>query len=173
MSDYRRIYIPGGHYFFTVITWRRRPVFANEQNIQILRTALGQIRSEKPFAIDAIVILPDHLHCLFRLPENDADFSGRWREIKKYVARRAGQKINHRGEYNIWQRRFWEHSVRNENDWRRHMDYIHYNPVKHGLAQSPAQWPYSSFKTAVGKGWYPYNWGQNDIPESIKGMDLE
>jgi putative transposase len=127
----------------------------------------------KPFEIDAIVVLPDHLHCIWRLPDGDADFSGRWREIKKYVAKRIGGIGKRPGERDVWQRRFWEHAIRDEDDWRRHMDYICYNPVKHGLVRSPAEWPFSSFKKSVAAGWYDVDWGSNGLPNTVLDMDCE
>jgi len=125
-----------------------------------------------PFEIDAIVILPEHLHCIWRMPEGDADYSYRWREIKKSTSRRISTVTNARNERMVWQRRFWEHTLRDEEDWRKHVDYIHYNPVKHGLADSPGKWPWSSFNLAVRKGWYDASWGASE-PANIKGMDCE
>ncbi len=173
MSDYRRIFIPGGVYFFTVVTFQRKPIFLDPDNVSLLRAAFKHIMVTRPFTIDAIVVLPDHLHCLWRLPELDDDFSSRWREIKKYVSKRIGGAGIRAKEKDIWQRRFWEHTVRNENDWQRHMDYIHYNPVKHGLVLSPAQWPYSSFCRAVANGWYDINWGSHGQPETIQDLEIE
>lgn len=126
----------------------------------------------RPFRIDAMVILPDHIHCIWRMPEGDADYSSRWREIKKAASRRIVPGTDVRNERAVWQRRFWEHVIRDEEDWRRHVDYIHYNPVKHRLAASSALWPWSSFGAAVNKGWYPESWGAIE-PESIAGMDYE
>ncbi len=173
MTEYRRLFIPGGSYFFTVVTYQRRPIFNQPQHVGLLRQAFKHVMESRPFTIDAIVILPNHLHCLWQLPENDDDFSGRWREIKKYVSKRIGADGKRPREKDIWQRRFWEHAIRDENDWRRHVDYIHYNPVKHGLVTSPAQWPYSSFRKAVAAGWYDSYWGCNGHPENIKDMDIE
>ncbi len=168
MGNYRRLYVTGGCYFFTVVCWQRRPIFAIPENVAALKTAFRQVMRERPFSIDAIAILPDHLHCLWRLPEGDDDFSGRWREIKKTFTRRVRRSEQER----IWQPRFWEHWIRNEEDWRRHMDYIHYNPVKHGLAQAPRDWPFSSFRRAVEKGWYDEHWGES-CPEDIADLDWE
>lgn len=168
MSNYRRSRTPGGAYFFTVVTHHRRAIFAGEEPIELLRQALRSVMHTRPFHIDAIVILPDHLHCLWQLPSGDADYSGRWREIKKHVSHRMalppGQPV--------WQRRFWEHTIHNEADWHRHMDYIHYNPVKHVLATRPIDWPWSSFAAAVAKGWYEPQWGSS-MPADIAGMELE
>jgi len=168
MSNYRRVRIEGGCYFFTVVCWRRRPLFADPARVELLRRAFRTVMRQRPFSIDAAIVLPNHLHCLWTLPEGDDDFSGRWREIKKYVTcRLAGS-----GEQKpIWQPRFWEHWIRDEADWRRHMDYIHYNPVKHSLAASPRNWPYSSFAAAVRKGWYDADWGRR-CPDDIKNLDF-
>jgi putative transposase len=116
--------------------------------------------------MDAVVVLPDHLHCLWRLPERDSDFSTRWRLIKHFFS--SGQKQN----TPIWQRRFWEHTIRDEEDWGRHVDYIHYNPVKHDLVSSPSEWEFSSFSRAVERGWYSAGWGAVE-PVSIRGMHFE
>lgn len=159
MSNYQRIRIAGACYFFTVVTWRRKPIFIDDARVSLFREALRKVKVTRPFQIDAMVILPDHLHCLWRLPGGDADYSGRWREIKKAFSRQIDITTNHRNERMVWQRRFWEHTIRDESDWRQHMDYIHYNPVKHGLVQRPGDWPWSSFASAVKKGWYDAEWG--------------
>ncbi len=172
MSNYRRAKTPGGKYFFTVVTKNRKPWFNNEANIELLRSAFRKTLSDKPFTIEAIVILPDHLHCMWQLPEEDCDFSGRWREIKKRVSRQLDSNTNARRERSVWQRRFWEHQIRDEEDWRRHMDYIHYNPVKHGLVPRVSDWPWSSFDRCVAKGWYSPDWGSQE-PIGLAGMELE
>lgn len=112
----------------------------------------------------AIVILPDHLHCIWQLPENDYNYSKRWAIIKHYFSIGIPSDINQRREKKIWQPRFWDHIIRNENDWEKHLDYIHYNPVKHGYAQKSLDWPHSSFKRYVREGWYEPNWGTLIIP---------
>ncbi|MGH8497476.1 MAG: REP-associated tyrosine transposase [Methylococcales bacterium] len=173
MSNYRRVFIPGGVYFFTVVTYQRKAIFAMPENVDVLRIAYKRIMAEKLFTTDAIVVLPDHLHCIWRLPEGDADFPERWREIKKIVSKRIGIKRHDRNAMDLWQPRFFDHVLRNEEDWRGHVDYIHYNSVKHGLAASPAEWPYSSFHKAVAKGWHAENWGSNGEPETIDNMNLE
>ena len=172
MSRYRRIIAPGGCFFFTVVTHERRRYFENEGNVDRLREAFRHVIEKKPISIDAIVILPDHLHTIWRLPDGDADYSLRWRLIKHFVAIGIHSNTNHRGEKQIWQRRFWEHSIRNERDWHNHMDYIHYNPVKHGYVENPAEWKHGSFSTAVSKGWYDETWGCS-APRNIDGMELE
>lgn len=159
MSQYRRCYQPGGNYFFTLVTHQRRPIFANPAKVEQLKAAINKVKKKYPFSLNAIVVLPDHLHCLWRLPENDKDFSTRWRLIKRYFSMEMNTLVNHRKEKEVWQRRFWEHTIRDEDDWQKHMDYIHYNPVKHGLVQTPGDWQHSSFNYWVEKGIYEKNWG--------------
>ena len=175
--DYRRYYQPGGSCFFTVVTHDRRPILTTEENIQRLRRAFRHVRTKHPFHIDAIVVLPDHLHTVWRLPEGDADFSTRWRKIKHYFSIGASKGVvsssqQHKREKGVWQRRFWEHALRDEHDWRRHIDYIHYNPVKHGHVLTAGQWPFSSFHKAVKMGWYEPDWGASE-PDVIRGIELE
>jgi putative transposase len=172
MSDYRRAFAPGGCYFFTVVTYSRQRLFGDVDNIDRLREGFRRTMQKHPFAIDAIVILPDHLHTIWRLPENDRDFSLRWRLIKHYVAAGIAADTNRRGEKLIWQRRFWEHLIWDEGDWRRHLDYIHFNPVKHGYVSRPGDWPWSSFAQALKRGWYPEDWGEQ-VPRDLVGMDFE
>lgn len=163
MTAYRRNRVPGGTFFFTVNLCDRRSDLLT-QNITILRAAVRQTKQRASFHIDAWVVLPEHMHCLWTLPEGDADYSARWQAIKiafslqiptgeSRSASRAGKR-----ERGIWQRRFWEHTIRGEQDYAAHMDYIHFNPVKHGLVTQPADWPYSSFHRAVAQGFYPRDW---------------
>jgi len=172
MSNYRRAYTPGGHYFFTLVTHGRQKLFDRQNNIDRLRDAFRHVKKKRPFSIDAIVILPDHLHLVLGLPKGETDFSQRLRLIKHHLSIHIDAPRNHRGEKRIWQRRFWEHLLRDEQDWRNHIDYIHYNPVKHGYVQRPLDWPHSSFSRAVRKGWYDENWGSAP-PPTIEGMELE
>ncbi|MBI3773752.1 MAG: transposase [Gammaproteobacteria bacterium] len=168
MVSYRRNVIPGASYFFTVTLLDRASRLLIE-HVADLREAIGSVRAERPFEIDAIVILPDHLHCIWTLPPGDADYALRWREIKSRFSRRipvdegrSPGRIN-KGERGIWQRRYWEHTLRDEGDVERHMDYIHYNPVKHGYVTRVADWPYSSFHRCVRQGIYPMNWAGDDV----------
>jgi putative transposase len=163
MVAYRRNFVPGGTFFFTVALVDRRASVLID-HVDSLRTAFRIARKERPFAIDAIVILPDHLHAMLTLPPEDSDFSGRWRRIKslfthKVVARGFPAAPNEKGEYQVWQRRFWEHTIRNEADFERHADYIHYNPVKHGLVSQVVDWRYSSFHRYARQGVLPSDWG--------------
>ena len=169
MGNYRRARVPGGAFFFTVVTSNRQPVFRSQEAVRLLRRAFRAEMARRPFAVDAIVLLPDHLHCIWRLPNDDADFSSRWREIKKHVTRHLpGMRRP------IWQDRFWEHVIRDEEDWRRHVAYIHYNPVRHGYVCAPEEWPFSSFRVAVRKGWHERGWGRMlPVGPEIMEMDLE
>jgi putative transposase len=169
MVGYRRNFVPGGTFFFTVTLSDRRSSLLVEQ-IASLRDAFRATRGERPFMIDAIVVLPEHLHVVMTLPQGDSDFSGRWRRIKSVFTRQAvahGVPVtqNRRGEYSLWQRRFWEHTVRDEIDFARHVDYIHYNPVKHGLVKRVRDWPHSSFHRYVRSGILPEDWGGIVEPE--------
>ena len=159
MSNYRRIRISGGRYFFTVNLADRRARLLIDY-IDLLHHAFQKVQNRHPFIMLAHVILPDHLHCIWRLPPSDNDYSTRWRIIKTEFSLTlppAAKPI--RG---VWQRRFWEHAIRDEDDFRRHADYIHYNPVKHGHAESALQWPHSSFRRYVRDEIYPPNWGVAD-----------
>jgi putative transposase len=169
MVQYRRNFVPGGVYFFTV-TLADRTSSALVGNVAALRMAFRIARQERPFTIDAIVILPDHLHTIWTLPSGDSDFSGRWRRIKAYfthrlVAAGAPVKRHRNGEYALWQRRFWEHTVRNEIDFEGHVDYVHFNPVKHRLVGRVRDWPYSSFHGYVRQGLLPADWA-GDVGDS-------
>ena len=178
MANYRRLYRKGGTYFFTVVTQERRPVFSNAKNVQKLRDSFRTVMKKSPFTIEAIVILPDHIHCIWTLPNDDKDFSNRWKEIKyrfsmdynRFFAK-SGSKVKKK-EKGLWQRRFWEHLIRDQQDYNRHFDYIHYNPVKHKFTERAIDWPYSSFKRFVDKGVYEENWGSIP-PKGIMDMELE
>jgi putative transposase len=169
MSWYRRWYREGGLYFFSPVTFARRPVFVTELARQQLRAAFRKTQEERPFQIVAIVLLPDHLHCLWQLPPGDADFSTRWRLVKSrftigmlaagFQERGRSQRRRDRHEHAIWQRRCWEHLIEEEEDWKRHLDYIHYNPVKHGHVAAPRDWSFSTFHRYVDQGEYDIDWG--------------
>jgi len=172
MKYVRRIYIAGACYFFTVVTYQRKPLLCTEYAVARLRSAFQLTMKKRPFSMPAIVILPDHLHCIWHLPDNDDDFSKRWAAIKHYFSIGMSSEINHRREKKIWQARFWDHIIRNEKDWQRHLDYIHYNPVKHGHVKKPFDWPHSSFKRYVKEGWYDPDWGDH-LLRDIKNMEHE
>jgi len=169
MPEYRRIKIKGGTYFFTVVTYARRAILTDEPLRGALRQGIQTVRQAMPFIIEAWVLLPDHLHAIWTLPENDDNFASRWAIIKRSVTRQCcppveqGKTISHshakRGEIQVWQRRFWDHLIRDETDFQRHFDYIHWNPVKHGYVQQVKDWPYSTFPRFVAQGLYPPDWG--------------
>ena len=164
MTNYRRNFVPGGSFFFTVaLADRSSRLLVDEW--EGLRLALRAVKEEKPFELVAMVVLPDHLHTIWTLPPDDLDYSTRWKKIKAGFSRcfpkaerRSSSRIA-KGERGIWQRRFWEHTIRDDLDWRRHMDYIHYNPVKHGYVAEVANWPLSTFRRYVREGVYPIDWG--------------
>ena len=180
MATYRRARIPGGTYFFTVVTYHRRPVFSMPEARIFLREAIQEVRVLHPFVIDAWVLLPEHLHCIWTLPPGDMNYSIRWGKIKAGFSRRArellynesllGSSRKKKRESSIWQRRFWEHTIRDEKDLRSHMDYIHYNPVKHGLVDNVCDWPYSTFHRMVEQGIYPREWATDKaLPKKTTG----
>ena len=164
MPDYRRHLVAGATYFFTVNLLDRRSGLLVER-IGVLRQVVARVRVLMPFHIDAWVVLPEHMHCLWTLPEGDGDFPKRWQAIKMGFSRAvAGDEAlsvsrRVRGERGIWQRRYWEHTVRDARDYAAHMDYIHFNPVKHGYVARVADWEFSSFHRCVREGIYPADWG--------------
>ncbi len=168
MPEFRRAFLPGGTFFFTVVTEGRAPILTDRIARDCLRQAMRDANRRWPLTIDALVLLPDHLHALWTLPPGDADFSTRWSFIKGAFARgwlkvggreravsTSRLKSRRRG---VWQRRFWEHTIRDEQDFERHCDYIHYNPVKHELVRCPHAWPYSSFRRWVRRRAYSLDW---------------
>jgi len=163
MTDYRRYRVTGGTYFFTVNLADRKGALLTE-HIDTLRNAFRDVKKAHPFQLDAIVIMPEHLHTIWTLPEDDDDFSLRWRQIKSAFSRQieTGERItksrSRKQERGIWQRRFWEHAIRDDRDFARHVDYIHFNPVKHGYVQQVADWPYSSFHKYVQLGVCSRDW---------------
>jgi putative transposase len=179
MSNYRRARIAGGTWFFTLVTFDRQPYLTTPFARDCLRNALRETRTVQPFRLDAICLLPGHLHCPVTLPDGDADFSARWNRIKGLFSKRyraqdglSGEpnpSRRRKGEASLWQRRFREHAIRDENDLCRHLDYIHYNPVKHGHVIHPAAWPWSSLGRYIRLGWYDPDWGMQE-PSSIQGM---
>ncbi len=165
MVNYRRIKIQGGCYFFTVALHNRNLTLLTE-HIDVLRRSMRTVQRRLPFKTEAIVILPEHLHAIWTLPPKDHDYPERWRQIKGLFTRdiiKRNIKLQNvgKGEYNLWQRRYWEHTIVNENDYENHVNYIHYNPVKHGYVKQTKDWPYSSFHTYVKKGILTIHWGDS------------
>lgn len=172
MVLYRRNRVAGGTYFFTV-TLRDRSSDMLVRHVDLLREAFRSVHDARPFTVEAIVILPEHLHALWTLPEGDSDYSGRWRAIKSHFTRQlraTGVPLlrDIRGEYQLWQRRFWEHTIRDERDHRHHVDYIHYNPVKHGLVTQVADWPHSSFHRYVRQGLLSSDWAGSSFAADLE-----
>jgi putative transposase len=174
MTSYRRNFLHGGSFFFTVNLADRRLRLLTT-HVDLLRQAFRYARRRHPFSIDAIVVLPDHLHAIWTLPQNDANFAVRWRLIKSCFSRGLprGERISPsraaKGERGIWQRRYWEHTLRDEADVGRHADYIHFNPVKHGHVTRVRDWPHSSFHHMVRLGVYPAEWA-GDAAEQGSGF---
>ncbi|MGF1535936.1 MAG: transposase [Elainellaceae cyanobacterium] len=170
MPNYRRLFVPGSTYFITQVTYQRYHWLCRDRARAALRAAITQVRKNHPFQIEAFVLLPDHFHCLWTLPEGDSDFSTRMRLVKTYVTRHHSHEIGldlgislsrrKRKEQNLWQRRFWEHRVRDEADLVRCCDYIHRNPVKHGFCAEPTDWRFSSVHRWIARGDFG-DWGGN------------
>ena len=169
MANWRRAYVPGGTFFFSLVTYHRAPILTTALGRSLLHEVTAECRRSWPFEIVAVVLMPDHLHAIWRLPEGDTDYSKRWGWQEKEFTKRwlaAGgseaipsesqQRHRRRG---VWQRRFWEHTIRDERDLERHLDYIHYNPVKHGLISRAVDWRWSSIHRFVRGGQYPEDWG--------------
>jgi len=169
MVQYRRNRVHGGTYFFTVtLKNRQSQLFTN--HLDLLRDAFRSVRHKQPFQIIAIVILPEHLHTVWTLPTGDENYSARWQAIKSQFTRsviKQGVELtkNRKGEYDVWQRRFWEHTIADDLDLTRHVDYIHYNPVKHGLVKHAKDWPASSFHRYVRLGLLNESWGSAPVDE--------
>ena len=174
MPNYHRNRVPGGTYFFTVNLLERRSHLLVE-HIDVFRDAVRGVREKRPFHIDAWVVLPDHTHCVWTLPPGDDDYPARWKAIKIAFAKvlpkteRLSAARMRNGERGIWQRRFWEHTIRDERDYAAHVDYVHINPLKHGLVQRAVDWPHSSFHRATASGLYPHDWAGDGVMDLVAG----
>lgn len=172
MVSYRRDKTQGGSYFFTLALADRNSDLLTKY-AKSLGHSFRRAKKNNPFTTKAIVILPEHLHVIWELPDDDCDFSTRWRQVKTYFLQEVLEfneplLKNRRNQYSLWQRRFWEHRIRDETDLSAHVDYIHYNPVKHGLVQNVIDWPYSSFHRYVRDGLIPKDWGGVSLPSYEK-----
>lgn len=175
MATFRRS-THGTTYFFTVVSNLRRPILCDEPIRDALRNAIKTTAQEYPFKIDAWVLMPDHLHAIWTLPADDLNYSRRWALIKRRVSQECAglyNKIEYirasnvtRHESTIWQRRFWEHTIRDDADFENHMNYVHFNPLKHGLVDDLSSWPYSTFQRCIEQGLYPADW-------CGKGLDFD
>jgi len=160
----------GSAYYFTVVTYHRTPILTGYGARNILHHAWKIISERYPFTTVAICLLPDHIHTIWMLPESDNNYSVRWKEIKRQFTQRYLAEVGpgesrslsrqKRGEAAIWQRRFWEHVISDDEDLGRHVDYIHFNPVKHGLVKKAKDWQWSSFHRYVQEGYYDADWGK-------------
>ncbi|AZT84472.1 transposase [Marinobacter sp. NP-4(2019)] len=173
MMNYRRSRVLGGTYFFTVVTANRAPIFQSTAAVSCLRESVRSVQRRYPFSIDAMVVLPDHIHCIWSLPDGDAEYSRRWRLIKTGLTKRVQDipGLTRRVSGSIWQKRFWEHMVRDDLDFERHVDYIHFNPVKHGYVSRAWDWPYSSFHRYVREGVLPVDWAVSEA--ALEGVGRE
>jgi putative transposase len=164
VSNYIRNYTAGACYFLTLNLEQRinNPVLID--NINLLRSAFKQVKKKHPFKINAIVVLPDHIHLLITLPEASSDYTNIIRTLKAYFSKHLAKAEyisdvrSKRNERGIWQRRFWEHTIKDQRDFNNHMDYIHWNPVKHGYVNKVKDWPHSSFHQCVENGFYAIDW---------------
>jgi putative transposase len=182
MSNYRRNYVPGGTYFFTVVT-HQRPFLTSDAARASLHQAIETIRLKWPFEIVAIVLLPDHWHSVWTLPRGDSRYPLRLRQIKdaftrSYLesggqeSRQARSRTKH-GMRGVWQKRFWEHTIDDEQDLKGCVDYIHWNPKKHGLVRSIKDWQWSSFHRFAAAGEYALDWGREDPVPGFEGAEWE
>jgi putative transposase len=172
MPDYRRLYVPGGTYFFTAVTHLRRPIFSGAAARNCLHKAIDTVRLNRPIELVAFVLLPDHIHTVWTLPAGDAGYPMRWKRIKEEFTRAylacGGTEVppslsrRRQGERGVWQRRYWEHTVRDEDDLKRCVDYVHWNPKKHGHVANVRDWAWSSFHRYVQLGEYSRDWGAED-----------
>lgn len=167
---YRRVKEPGATYFFTLVTYQRQRLFSDEGNITRWRKAVASIQSNRPFAVEAEVILPDHIHFMWTLPCKDADYATRIRLIKTKFTKSLPQILSStspsraaKRERHVWQRRYWEHTIRDEQDFANHLDYIHFNPVRHDLVDHASQWPWSSLNNWIERGYYDEHWRRRDM----------
>jgi len=171
--NYRRSLHPGGSFFFTVVNASRKPIFNNPMAIHYLRNSIRKVMNRHPFYIDAMVVLPDHIHCIWTLPKDGSNYATRWRLIKTNFTK-SSQTVSADvtpAAKSLWQQRYWEHTVKDENDFNRHVDYIHFNPVKHGHVTRAVDWSYSSFHRFVRQGILPADWGIDET--ELEGVGQE
>ena len=182
MPNYIRLREEGGTFFFSVVTHRRRAFLTDPLARQCLRGAWRETQARYPFELVAVCLMPDHLHTIWTLPEEDTDYDKRWSFLKARFSwmyrreggaegRRCASRLKRR-ERGFWQRRYWEHKIRDDDDLNRHLHYTHYNPVKHGFVEWPEQWPWSTFHRYARMGWYDTGWGHSPV-DNIEGMECE
>ena len=182
MSHYRRWFVDGGTYFFTIVTQDRRPILTTDHGREFLRNAIKKVQQSFPYELIATCLLPEHWHLVMQLPRYDSNYSIRIKRIKTEFTRQwmaaghneveVSKARSNKGERGIWQPRFWEHTVHDEADLERCCDYIHWNPVKHGLVERARDWPWSSFHRFVTEGQYEIDWGGTDPEVQEKTLRL-
>jgi putative transposase len=179
---YRRLRISGGTYIFTLVTFDRLPIFRNDEAVELLKTSLQSVAIDHPFQILGYVIMPDHLHCIWELPDGDPDFSGRWSLVKARFTRAYAKRFDttkpspsrlRRRERSVWQRRFWEHFIQDDKELNQCLDYVHLNPIYHGFVAHPIEWKHSSFGDYVRDGIYPASWGDTKLAQSTVSWAIE
>jgi len=159
----RRYYVEGGSYFFTLVSHNRRPIFCDTAFRAALRSSIEHVREQHPFCIVAWVLLPDHLHCIWSLPQDDAKYSIRWSLIKRSVSFQLRDSDWFRETGQLWQNRFREHYIRDEADLEKHFDYVHFNPVKHDFVENPVDWEWSTYHQYAKIGYYTDIKGPKDV----------
>ena len=168
----RRWYVPNAVYFITAVTRERRPLFADEANVDLLRATMRKAKEYHPFRMHAYALMPDHIHLLIYVPEATS-ISGLMHSIQRNFTRNYKKARDLYAPMRLWQRGFWDHVIRNEDDFERHFDYIHYNPVKHGYTALPADYAHTSFHEYVKRGWYGKTWAEDVEPDVLAKYDLE
>jgi putative transposase len=164
--NYRRYYVPNAVVFITQVVADRRPVFTDEANVELLRAVLHRVKELHPFTMLGYVFLPQHLHIMLR-PIGKSNFSQVMHSLKLNFTKAYKRSAGITSSLRFWQRRFYDHIIRDETDFARHLDYVHYNPVKHGLVLKPEDWPHSSFLAWKARGAYPDGWGWSILPSLV------
>ncbi|RJQ39567.1 MAG: transposase [Anaerolineaceae bacterium] len=173
MPNYHRYYIPDSYIFITVVTKNRFPYFNNPESINLYFTTLEKVKSLYAFELCAFVLLPDHFHWIIKMQDEDSNFSQAIHSFKRNYTLNYKSTFGISNPFSLWQKRFWDHIIRDETDMKKHFDYIHWNPVKHGLSNDPREYEFSSFHDFVLQGIYPENLGESGVPISIKNIDCE
>ena len=171
MPDFRRYYLPNALVFITTVIQDRRPVFGDDADAESLLDTMRAVQTLHPFHLLAYVVLPEHLHLLMQTGAA-TNFSRVMHSIKRNYTLNYKKSHGIRGQLELWQSRFWDHVIRDDDDLARHMDYIHYNPVKHGYSASPLDWEFSTYRFWWERGYYPQEWGMQ-VPASIRDLEVE
>jgi putative transposase len=173
MPNYRRYYTPNAIVFITCVTRERYPYLKSRTDIDLFFSTLTRVQQTNPFEIIAHVILPDHFHCLIKVNHPSGDFSTVMHSLKRNYTRNYKRAHNIQKTLSIWQRGFWDHVIRDEQDFGTHLDYIHWNPIKHGWVNKPEDWPYSTYRDWINEGVYEIGWGWVEEPQNLNGLKFE